>query len=200
MAIVIRKSPIAIVDTSGDESRYPAADHIFVGRASGRDNSDYDALVAAAVPQRYWKIIAGDRLAEMDAAEKLALDSSAPELAVARAAQMVAIDAKSEELFTAGFEYPPASGIKFGLALDTRVILLGLFTARGDPAFTYPVEFNRLDSSGTILLNDQNDVRNFFLSAMARVRTVLEGGTAVKNLVRAATTVQAIEAIVDTRT
>jgi hypothetical protein len=47
----------------------------FIVFTAVRDNSDYTALVAAAVPARYWKWDGSDRLSEMDAGEKAAQDA-----------------------------------------------------------------------------------------------------------------------------
>ena len=64
---------------------------------------------------------------------------------------------------------------------------------------TYPVVFNAIDDSDTTSLADEATLDAFYDAAMDQVRTHRDAGTSLKDQVRAATTVSAVNAIVDNR-
>lgn len=142
----------------------------------------------------------------LDAAEIAVLDTAVAvhkaahsPLDVAKKAKIVEIDARTTELIDNGFEYPPSSGVFFSLSTPGQTSLLGLEVARDDAAFLFPVNWNSKDDTGKNLLADSPTAHGFFLTALGTVRAHLDGGTAVKDMVRAATTLAEVDAIVDPR-
>lgn len=74
--IIFKGPPVVIVAEQADQSAYDAATHIFIGRADGRDNSDYDDLIARGVPVEYWGVDDKDRLVELKTVDKDVLIAS----------------------------------------------------------------------------------------------------------------------------
>ena len=64
---------------------------------------------------------------------------------------------------------------------------------------TYPIRWNALDDASFVDLLGANDVITLFGSGAAALRSYVDGGTAIKNEIRAATTVAAVMAVVDPR-
>lgn len=122
-----------------------------------------------------------------------------PALHLAKQAKVTAIDQRTKALIDEGFEFPPSSGQVFSLSASAQVVLLALEAARGDPLFAYPVVYNTKDESAVINLDNSDGVHAFFLTAIGVCRGRLDSGTAIKNEVRAATTVAEVNAIVDPR-
>jgi hypothetical protein len=71
MGIAIRKTNMEVLP-SVETSELSASDFVLIEK--GRDNSDYLNLIAANVPNRYWKT-SEDRLVEMSPEEKAVVDA-----------------------------------------------------------------------------------------------------------------------------
>lgn len=121
------------------------------------------------------------------------------ELDQSKAAKAAAIDGRTRDLIAEGFEYPSASGVYFSLSTKGQASLLGLEAARDDPAFTYPVNWNSKNDKAKQALADTTSAHGFFMTALGTVRGHLDGGTALKDDVRAAATVAEVDAILDNR-
>jgi len=117
----------------------------------------------------------------------------------AKVAKVAEIDAKTDSFIDQGFEYPPASGVYFSLSLPAQSKLMALEIIKDDPVTAYPIEYNSKNDKAKHSMADANDAHNFFLQALGTVRAYLDSGTALKDAVRAATTVAEVEAIVDPR-
>lgn len=106
------------------------------------------------------------------------------------------IDSKTTSLISNGFAY----GEKiFSLSASAQNTLTGLFSIRDEPAITYPIAWNTIDDSDIYELQNSEDVKNFYLSAVSTYRTHLGQGTYLKNLIRAATNKEEIDNIIDNR-
>ncbi len=110
-----------------------------------------------------------------------------------------AIDVRTEELIAAGFEFPTGSGLWFSLSSHAQRNLQGLDQVRDLPEVIYPVAWNTLDDSAVLSIPDSATAHGFFLTAFAVYRAHLDSGTALKDQVRAATTVAEVDAVVDAR-
>jgi high-affinity nickel permease len=117
-------------------------------------------------------------------------------LALAKSDKTVAIDDKTRELIQQGFTF---AGLVFSLSTSSQSTLLGLDALRNDPLLVYPINYNTLDDLDVYAIPDAATMHAFFLTAVGTVRAWLDSGTALKNLVRAAATVAAVNAIVDPR-
>lgn len=122
-----------------------------------------------------------------------------PLLANAKLRKNAAIDKRTGELVGLGFEWPPASGIMFSLSENAQRSLLTADLTRNDVLFAYPVTWNSKDDINTAVLATPADLHNFFLQALGTGRAHLDSGTALKDQVRAAATVAAVNAIIDPR-
>jgi hypothetical protein len=157
-------------------------------------NPNLEAM--SSVPVKYWKV-AGDALAEMTQAEKDAVDAAL--LPDVKRARCRLVDERTTELITQGFEFPPESGNVFSLSAEAQSNLLGLKTMASDPGFTYPVEYNLLDDSGTYSIPDEATALAFYATAVATKRARLDSGTAIKNQIRAAVSETEVLAVEDNR-
>jgi hypothetical protein len=136
------------------------------------------------------------------AAEKTSVDnavaahSGPTSLEVAKSLKAAAIDARTEALISEGFTF---SSKQFSLSVNSQLKLIGAFAARSDPAMTYPIKWNNKDDTDTISIADAAGLLSFYLTGVAAMRGHLDSGTALKDDVRAASTVAEVEAITDTR-
>lgn len=120
-------------------------------------------------------------------------------LAVVKHSKSNEIDARTAQLIEVGFEFPPSSGKIFSLSKEFQLMLTGLNQERTAPEVTYPVDWNTKDDSDKLSLVDADMVRSFYMTAVGTVRAHRDSGTALKDQVRAATTIAEVEAVEDTR-
>jgi hypothetical protein len=120
-------------------------------------------------------------------------------LDVAKTAKFLAIDMRTQQLISEGFEWPESSGVYFSLSGNAQKKLLGMETARDEPEFLWPVKWNSIDDKNKTTLGTSLDARAFFLEAYLTVRGHLDSGTDLKDQVRDATTVAEVDAVVDNR-
>jgi len=149
-----------------------------------------DLTAVAGVPSKFWKII-GDVVSEMSSAEKDTAD-----LTNVKAAKFEAIDLKTGELIAVGFTY---SGKVFSLSIEAQAKMIGAHQLKDDPAFTYPVTWGTLTDDSSVVLDDASDLHNFYLTGVGTIRVHLDGATPLKASVAAATTIGAVDAVVDPR-
>lgn len=152
-----------------------------------------DLSAVAGVDKKYWKL-SGDSVLPLTGGEKDAIH-----LDTIKRAKMDIIDSRTQELISQGFEYPPSSGDYFSLSDAMQRNLSGLNQVKDHPAVTYPLDWNHRDNSGKTSLADASEVAALYLTALGTVRAHRDTGTALKDSVRAATTVDAVEAITDNR-
>jgi len=107
------------------------------------------------------------------------------------------IDIRTDVLITLGFEYPASSGQFFALDLTTRELLTGLVVSTN--AWSYPIRINSIDNLAAYDLANAAAVIAMYNAATDQIQARYDSGTVLKDLVRAATTVGEIEAIVDDR-
>jgi len=121
-------------------------------------------------------------------------------LQIAKKEKLVTIKRKTASLVTAGaFEYPAASGKLFGMSEVSQLNITGVFNNRTAPGFAYPVVFFTKSDLDSVSLADAAAVEEFHAAAVAAIRAIRDGGAALKAQVVAATTVEAVRAIVDNR-
>lgn len=125
-----------------------------------------------------------------------AMDAAPSDVAAAKEKKFSEIDSRTDELILQGMSF---NGMMFSLSPNAREKMNNADGLRNDPAFTYPVVWNNIDDSATISLANATDLHNMYLTALATVRAHIDSGTAVKDLVRAATTVSAVNAVKDNR-
>ena len=141
---------------------------------------------------------------ELSAPEKILLDGVVAahqdddhHLPSLKQERFIRIDSKTRLLISKGFLF---GGKRFSLSDNAQKTLLGLEALADNPNMQYPVLYNALnDADGSISLNNATDIHAFFLTAMAAFRQAWDSGTALKEAVRQASTIEAVHAIVDDR-
>ena len=152
-----------------------------------------DLSAVTGVPAEEW-IIEGDAVRAMTTAEK-----DAQLLDVTKKRKFEAVDRRTGELIAQGFEFPAASGQFFSLSSEAQRNIEGLDHSRDFPELAYPVSWNTLDDLGMLSIADSATAHSFFLAALSTYRGHLDSGTALKDQVRAATTIAAVDAVTDGR-
>lgn len=123
-----------------------------------------------------------------------------PALGNAKATKAAAIDARTRELIAAGFAY---NGKVFSLSAEAQSYWNGLGNLTANGLLTepddFPITVNTLDDADTYGIANIADAVGLFANAAATVKTHLASGTALKDEVRAATTVAGVAAVIDNR-
>lgn len=118
---------------------------------------------------------------------------AAAQLPVAQAAKVAAIDARTAAIQARGFS---SGGDAFGLTTDERLNWLALYAMRD--ALTYPVAVTTAGNRSHSL-PDATALGQFALTALGAGKSAADSGRALKDQVMAATTVDAANAVQDTR-
>lgn len=124
---------------------------------------------------------------------------SGEDLESKRAARIMEVDRRTQELIDQGFEFPPNSGQIFSLSTDAQINLSTANEARELPEFVYPVEFNLKDDAGTFSVPNADTLHSMYLVALGTKRARLQSGTDIKKDLRAATDETELDAVVDNR-
>lgn len=106
------------------------------------------------------------------------------------------IDRKTGELVSAGFSY---GGKTFSLSANAQINILALDETRNDPALTYPIEYNTINDLDSYSVVDADDLHNMYLTALATKKGIIDSGTTIKQQIRDAVDIAAVNAIVDNR-
>jgi len=156
-------------------------------------NPDLSAL--AGVEKKYWKV-SGDSVLEMSQAEKDAADAG--DLPAAKRSKCAAVDAKTRELIALGFTH---AGTTLSLSSAAQSYWVGAYAGRELLTATgsFPLRVNALNDESTYDVLDEADLTALYGAAVGTVKAHLGSGTAVKDLVRAATTVSGVNAVDDPR-
>lgn len=115
-------------------------------------------------------------------------------LADAREFRFLQIDAKTDRVIGAGFTY---AGKTFSLSLTAQNKIIGLYVSRAMQSF--PIRFNTIDDVDAVDLETAEDIEAMFVAAAVALRTAVDSGTAIKDLVRSADTVEDVLAVEDNR-
>jgi hypothetical protein len=117
-------------------------------------------------------------------------------LSLVKIEKIEAIDGRTRDLIAQGFTL---GGIVFSLSASAQSTLLGLDLIRLELSVVYPIAYNSIDDKAVYSITNAIVAHDLFLAAVGTVRSWLDSGTALKDLVRAATTVAQVQAIVDNR-
>lgn len=124
---------------------------------------------------------------------------SVEELGPLKTQRMNEIDARTDQLFEQGFQYPPDSGKVFSLSVRSQLKITNAWLARDEPGFTYPVRWNTRDNTDAHEMADATALNAFYMTAIGTARAYCDSGTALKDQIRAATTSAEVNAVVDNR-
>lgn len=103
-----------------------------------------------------------------------------------------------EVLEVAGFEFPAGSGRHFCLTPVCRSTWLEMLIALQNGILTFPQKVRDLDEN-EFIITDPDMLGGFFQAGTARQAYIMNSTVALVKQVRACTTVEAVEAIVDDR-
>ena len=106
------------------------------------------------------------------------------------------IDERSDDLVDRGFLH---NGKKFSMTVNAQGRAAGLRHVATDPGISFPLQINTIDDSETFELSTPAAFNTWHKDMMLAVRAIVDAGTVIKNQVRAATTIEEVEAIVDDR-
>ena len=98
-------------------------------------------------------------------------------------------------ILSTGFIY---NGKTFSLEDSQQLNILGA-ERRKDVQAILPLEFNTIDDMDTEILETAAEVDNFFDAALLSKKTILDSATALKSQVRAATTKDEVDLVIDNR-
>lgn len=115
-------------------------------------------------------------------------------LAKEKASKFAEIDGRTSELIADGFSH---GGETLSLSASARDSWLGLKLDKA--AVVYPVVINSLDDSTTISIADTAAVDALFTAARQKRREHIDSGRALKDSIRAATTLAEVRAVADSR-
>lgn len=104
------------------------------------------------------------------------------------------IDGRTGELISLGFSYATK---QFSLSQNAQINISALNQTRDE--LTYPINYNTADDLDTYNVVDATDMHSMYLTALSTKKAHLDSGTALKNQVRAATTHNEIDAVIDNR-
>lgn len=149
------------------------------GKYAHNAKSKYEALLA---------------ISEVVEAERPGEFSYPSRLCMVKGAKFEQIDARTAAIVEAGFSY---EGAMYSLSLNSQIKLQGMLVLSAH--LSYPIVFNSLDDNSTAVLDNATELTVFVGTAANTMRAILDSGTALKDLVRAATTEEGVAAIVDNR-
>lgn len=117
-------------------------------------------------------------------------------LEVIKRAKVNAIDERTDALIASGFSF---ASKQFSLSLFSQNKIIGTHQIKDDAALVYPIRWNTLDDEDAIEIADATQLDGFYKTALGTIRARLDSGTALKDQVRAATTIADVIGVVDNR-
>jgi len=136
-----------------------------------------------------------------DSAAKIAIDAVTAAhgddpLELAKNRKLAAIDARTSEMIGDGFVY---ASKQFSLSLPSQSKMIGSHQIKDNPALVYPLKWNTKNDDDSHELNNAAELDGFYLTALGTIRARLDSGTELKDQVRAAADIAAVDAVVDDR-
>jgi hypothetical protein len=163
---------------------------LLTGRAAGSPGSSTDVLA------KFDDTLLAGEITTLDTAV-LGHQTSFDPLLKVKLLKIAAIEARTQELISGGFEHPAASGDIYALDGASIDLIIGAYAGRA--ILPYPITWNTVDGVAEIEIDDATEMQSFFVSAMVAVKGHEDTGTLLKALVRAAVDITAVDAVVDNR-
>ena len=111
-----------------------------------------------------------------------------------RALRMAEIDAKTEELISEGFTYQSKL---FSLSLNSQINISALNQSRTE--LSYPITYNTKDDMDAYSVTDATDMNNMYMTALSVKKAHLDSGSSLKQQIRDAADIAAVNAVIDNR-
>jgi hypothetical protein len=112
----------------------------------------------------------------------------------AKAEAFERIDARTDELFASGFEF---NGHRYSLTNEAQSRFLTMLITKD--LIGYPIVYNSIDDTYQLEIGSAAETQAFVFTALGTGRAYLDSGTALKDAVRQAATVEDVSAVVDPR-
>ena len=106
------------------------------------------------------------------------------------------IDERTGELISAGFTH---ESLQFSLSQNSQINISALHQSKDDVALTYPIKYNTIDDLDCYDVPDASDLHVMYLTALATKKGFIDSGTALKQEVRDAVDIEAVNLILDER-
>lgn len=133
---------------------------------------------------------------EITALDQSHTDWDPAELEVLRKVRYAEFDKKTVDLVLEGFTW---GGVLLPLDALSQERYTQAWNCRNEPAFTYPADFSGVINDTKVTCADADDVDDMYTQCVIKVRERNDSGESLKQQVRDATTVAAINAVVDNR-
>ena len=117
------------------------------------------------------------------------------ELLVAQSAKLSEIDTNTRNIIHKGFDF---NSEHFSLSDNAQKNWMGNLVAKGEGLVTFPLAVTT-DDDAEYTISDETELVQFSATALAGVNTPIATGRALKLLVKAAATVEEVDAVVDDR-
>ena len=159
-----------------------------------QEGKDLHLLFVDALPAGEKTTLDGD--ADPPATGSILGDHAGPPSPLERAKvlKIADIDRRSRALIRNGFQH---GGKTFSLSANAQLSLIGDFAARND--LSYPVKWNTKNDRDTASFADAVALKALILAGFTARNSHRNSGTALKDAVRAATTIAEVDAVVDNR-
>ncbi len=154
-----------------------------------------DLSIVEGTDRNYWQIGSDDAISIMDANDQASVDQE--KLTEARSTRLKEVDARTTSLMETGFEFPPTSGKRFSLSVESRTVVLGLIIAKD--MIPYPLRYNTADQLDYFDLQSPDDVLAFYGTALDTFKTLEDSATILKDALRSARNQAELDGIVDPR-
>ena len=106
------------------------------------------------------------------------------------------IDDKTGVLISNGFTY---DGKVFSLSVNAQTNILALDNSRNEPEIVYPITYNTIDDLDSYSVPDAATIHAMYLTALATKKGIIDAGTTLKQSIRDAVDIAAVNAIEDNR-
>lgn len=106
-----------------------------------------------------------------------------------------AIDERTRALIEDdGFEY---EGKRYSLSTRAQAKISAYYNGRD--AWKYPIRVNAKDDASFLMLAKKQDIEKFYTAMVSTIRTRIDSGDVLKDMVNASTSTEALEKVVDDR-
>lgn len=117
-------------------------------------------------------------------------------LSKSKGAAFAAIDARTDEIISRGFEF---QGKRFSTSLQAQARFLAMDQLRSDPLMQFPITWNTNDDLDAINIPDADTLHALVLAGVGYYRAVVDSGSVLKALIRTATSLEEVAAVQDLR-
>lgn len=142
----------------------------------------------------YYQTVVGGRVVEASDEEKAEWDAKF--LAEAKQKKLEEIDTRTRDGISRGFYF---DNKQFSLSTQAQINLLGLRSAVNDKLLTFPHRMSTTDDTVEYVIPDLATLEEILAVATGHIKYYYDGGRTLKLAVRDCSTIDAVNAVKDTR-